>query len=40
MGTLLSWIMRPQAELREAVQLYGAAAGLASAGPAMLPGST
>ena len=28
MGTLISWIMRPQPELREAVLLYGAAHGL------------
>ena len=27
MGSLVSWIMRPQPELREAIQLYGRAAG-------------
>lgn len=31
LGTLLAWIMRPQPELREALGLYGAAAGLGSA---------
>ena len=32
MGTLTSWIMRPQPELRAAIEQYGAAAGFATKG--------